>query len=294
LDGESVMGGENGAGTWETGHGRGLGTRGIAAPCAGKGAPCEGCSGLDGPCCPSLGVPTASPGDLAASHAVPVAYAAARVASGGRVEADDQRASGDQGAVGGLEAFDAHWASDGHQAYRVALEGYRSLAASVPGASPGPSASGPDPWKASHPSAFLQDHWDPSPSVVPFDPACPLDQACPQGLACHLDLAYHLGTADPLSYFLEACLVPCLSEVHRSALRLAGASQGCHPLAFGSCLACFLLPLLHRFLRGAGYSGSASAWWLWGWLGRPGRRGASGRPCRVFQGPASLVAWNCC
>ena len=165
MDGENVMGGESGAGTWETGHGRGLATRGIAAPCAGKGAPCEGCSGLDGPCCPSLGVPTASPGVLAASHAAPVACVAARVASGGRVEADDQKASGDQVAVGVLEAFDARQTSDVHQAYRVALEGYRSLVASVPGASLGPSASGPDPWKASHPSAFLQDHWDPSPSA---------------------------------------------------------------------------------------------------------------------------------
>ena len=185
------MGGESGVGTWGRGHGRGLGTRGIGAPCAGKGAPCEGCWGLDGPYCPSLGVPTASPGVLVASpgvpaaspgvlvasHAAPVAYAAARVASGGRqggrVEADDQKASddqgavGDQGVVGDLEAFDAHWASDVHQAYRVALEGYRSLEASegYHVASPGPSASGPDPWKASHPSAFLQDHWDPSPSA---------------------------------------------------------------------------------------------------------------------------------
>ena len=144
------------------------------------------------------------------------------------------------------------------------------------------------------------------PPVVPFDPAYPLDQAYHQDQACPL------GTAGLLSYFHEACLEPCLSEVHRSARRLwqslstghvvafpsethlAGASQGCHRLAFGSCWACFLLPQLRRFLRGVGYWGSASAWWLWGWKAHPGRRVASDHPCSVFQGPASLVAWNCC
>lgn len=178
LDGGSVMGGESGVGTWETGRGQGLETRGIAAPCAGKGAPCEGCWGLDAPCCPSPGAPAVSPGapmvspgaptvshaDRGACHADPAACAAAQEASDGRVEADDQKASGDQGAFGVLEAFDAHQTSGVHQACRVALEGYRSLAASVPGASPGPLASGPDPWKASHPLAFVQDHWDPLPS----------------------------------------------------------------------------------------------------------------------------------
>ena len=172
LDGENVMGGESGAGTWEMGHGQGLATRGIAAPCAAKGEPCEGCWGLDAPCCPSPGAPKESPGaptvshaDPGASHADPGACAAAREASDGRVEADDQKASGDQGAVGVLEAFDARQTSDVHQAYRVALEGYRSLVASVPGASPGPLASGLDPWKASHPWACVQDHWDPLPSA---------------------------------------------------------------------------------------------------------------------------------
>ena len=179
LDGESVMGGGSGVGTSVTGRGRGLATRGIAVPCAVKGAPCEGCWGLDAPCCPSPGAPAVSPGALMVSpgaprvsHADPGAYhadlvacAAAQEASDGRVEADDQKASGDQGAFGVLEAFDAHQTSGVHQACRVALEGYRSLAASVPGASPGPLASGLGPWKASHPLAFVQDHWDPSPSA---------------------------------------------------------------------------------------------------------------------------------
>ena len=165
LGGGSVMGGESGVGTWGMGHGRDLATRGTVAPCAAKGAPCEGCWGLDAPCCPSPGARMVSPGAPTVSHADPEACAAVQEASDGRVEADDQKASGDQGAFGVLEAFDAHQASDVHQACRVALEGYRSLAASVPGASQDPLASGPVPWKASHPLASVQDHWDPSPSA---------------------------------------------------------------------------------------------------------------------------------
>merc|ERR1719432_690125 len=103
LGGESVMGGESGVGTWETGRGRGLATRGIAVPCAVKGAPCEGCWGLDAPCCPSPGAPAVSPGAPMGSpgaptacHADRAACAAAQEASDGQVEADDQKASGDQ------------------------------------------------------------------------------------------------------------------------------------------------------------------------------------------------------
>ena len=150
LDGASVTGGGSGVGTWGRGRGRGLATTGIAVPCAERGAPCAGCSALDEPCCPCLNP---------ACRVGLAAYVAVLEASGGQVEVGDQRASGDQ------EAFDALQASGVHPAYHVALEDYRSLVASVPGASLDPSAAGLGPLRASHPWAFSQDHLDPSPSA---------------------------------------------------------------------------------------------------------------------------------